>query len=117
MNETVSADTPPGAGLGEAIHAGAGIIALVLGGMMFYYPWALHAFAGLMILCAASAVIISWRTDSWVTGHYLAMLPVLGVIGGYLGITGAFTFAYVCLWLAFAHFVRRGIEAARAKQG
>ena len=70
-----------------------------------------------MLVAAVSAVIISWRTDSWVTGHYLAMAPVAGVIGGYLGVPGAFTFAYVCLWLAFAHFVRRGIEAMRANDG
>jgi hypothetical protein len=42
--------------LGAVIHSGAGIIALVLGGLMYFYSWALLLFAGLMILSAISAV-------------------------------------------------------------
>ena len=85
MADTTTEKTS-GPGLADYIHATAGILALVLGGLMYWYAWALHAFAALMIVSAVSAVIISWRTDSWVTGHYLAMAPVLGVIGGYAGI-------------------------------
>lgn len=110
------ASTPPhnsGIDFGGLIHASAGILSLVVGGLMYSYLWAQHTFAGLMILSAVSAVIISWRTDAWVPGHWLAMAPVLGIGAGYLGIAGGFTFAYVCLWVAFAHFVWRGIQAAR----
>lgn len=114
MSETAPIVPESGPGLPEAIHAGAGLLALGLGAGMYFREWALHAFAGLMVLSAVSAVIISWRTDTWVRGHFLAMAPVVGVIGGYLGIVGAFTFAYVCLWLAFGHFVYRGIQASRA---
>jgi hypothetical protein len=117
MTETLTDAPKTGPGLGDYIHVVASLAALALGGAMYFYGWAKHAFAGLMIVSAVSAVIISWRTDSWVTGHYLAMAPVLGVGGGYLSIPGAFTFAYLCLWLAFAHFVRRGIQAARASKG
>ncbi len=35
---------------GAKIHAGAGIISLVVGGLMYAYSWALPIFAGLMIL-------------------------------------------------------------------
>lgn len=113
MSETVRHGNDAGPGVGDYIHVAASLIALGLGGLMYFYPWALHGFAVLMIISAVSAVIISWRTDSWVTGHYLAMAPVLGVGAGYLGVPGGFTFAYVCLWLAFGHFVRRGLEASR----
>ena len=99
--------------IGALIHAAAGIIALVLGGLMYFYSWAQPWFAALMLLSAVSAVIISWRMDAWVPGHWLAMLPVLGVILGYLGMAWGFTLAYVCLWIAFGHFVYRGIQTAR----
>jgi hypothetical protein len=42
--------------LGAVIHSGAGIIALVLGGLMYFYSWALPLFAGLKIRSAISAV-------------------------------------------------------------
>ena len=115
MSESIPAAPESGPGLADLIHAFAGIVALGLGATMYFREWAVHAFSALMLISAVSAVIISWRTDSWVRGHFLAMAPVLGVIGGYLGVTGAFTFAYVCLWLAFAHFVFRGIQATRAR--
>ena len=113
MSDATHTAPQSGPGLPEIIHATAGVLALGLGATMYFREWALHAFSGLMILSAVSAVIISWRTDTWVRGHFLAMAPVVGVIGGYLGIVGAFTFAYLCLWLAFGHFVYRGIQASR----
>ena len=100
--------------IGALIHSCAGILALVMGGMMYSYPWALHVFAGLMILSAVSAVLISWRMDAWVPGHWLAMLPVIGVGMGYAGIGWGFTLAYVCLWIAFIHFIVRGVQAMKA---
>jgi uncharacterized membrane protein HdeD (DUF308 family) len=100
------------------IHASAGILALVAGGLMYSYTWALVLFSGLMILSGVSAIIISWRDDAWVPGHFLAMLPVIGVVCGLLAVPYAFTFAYVCLWLAFIHFVYRGyIKIQEAKAG
>jgi hypothetical protein len=86
------------------------MLALIVGGLMYVYTWALPVFSGLMLLSAVSAVVISWRMDAWVPGHWLAMLPVIGVGIGYLYHPWGFTFAYVCLWVAFAHFVIRGIS-------
>tara|TARA_B110000093_G_scaffold168596_1_gene195874 strand:+ start:631 stop:990 length:360 start_codon:yes stop_codon:yes gene_type:complete len=103
--------------LGAVIHSGAGIIALVLGGLMYFYSWALPLFAGLMILSAISAVWISWAQDAWVPGHWLAMLPVIGVLVGYLFAPWGYTLAYVCLWIAFIHFIIRGVQKMRAGQG
>ena len=73
-------------------------------------------FSGLVILTAFSAISISWRADAWVTGHWLAMLPVLGVGAGLYGIAGGYTFAYICLWIAFLHFVIRGIQKNAGSQ-
>lgn len=96
--------------LGGLTHGLAGIAAIVLGGLMYIYPWALNAFAVLMLVSAVSAILISWRMDAWVPGHFLSMLPILGVIAGYAGVPGGFTFAYVCLWTAFLHFIWRGLQ-------
>ena len=98
---------------GAVIHSIAGIISLVLGGLMYWYPWALNGFAGLMILSAGTAIYISWRDDAWVPGHWLAMLPVIGIIIGFGFSEWGFTFAYVTLWIAFLHFVIRGIQAMK----
>lgn len=95
--------------VGAVIHATAGILALVLGGLMYFYAWAEPVFSSLMLLSAVSAIIISWRMDAWVPGHWLAMLPVIGVGVGYLYSQWGFTLAYICLWIAFTHFVVRGI--------
>ena len=100
--------------LGGLTHAAAGIAAVVLGGLMYFYPWAVTAFAVLMLVSAVSALLISWRMDAWVPGHWLSMLPIVGVVAGYLGVPGGYTFAYVCLWLAFLHFIRRGIQGMQA---
>ena len=62
MPETNS--TKPGESvldLGALIHSSAGIIALILGALMYAYNWALPLFASLMILSAVSAV--------WITTH------------------------------------------------
>ena len=99
--------------IGALVHSSAGIIALVLGGLMYTYPWALHAFSGLMILSAVSAIWISWRQDAWVPGHWLAMLPVVGVAIGYFFAFWGYTVAYICLWIAFIHFVIRGVQQLR----
>jgi len=102
--------------LGALIHSSAGIIALVLGGLMYFYTWALPLFAGLMIISAVSAVWISWAQDAWVPGHWLAMLPVIGVLVGYFVAPWGFTLAYICLWIAFGHFVIRGVQQMRAEK-
>ena len=100
--------------VGALVHASAGILALVMGGLMYAYHWAQPVFAGLMLLSAVSAVIISWRMNAWVPGHWLAMLPVIGIGIGYAGADWGFTMAYVCLWIAFAHFVIRGLQLQKA---
>ena len=102
--------------IGALIHAGAGIIALVAGGLMYVHSWALALFAGLMILSALSAIWISWTQDAWVPGHWLAMLPIIGVALGYFVAPWGYTLAYVCLWIAFAHFIIRGITKIRAQR-
>jgi hypothetical protein len=117
MSETNS--TQPGESaldIGALIHSGAGIIALVLGGLMYAYSWALPLFSGLMILSAVSAVWISWRQDAWVPGHWLAMLPIIGIGLGYFVAPWGYTLAYICLWIAFVHFVVRGIQQVRAQR-
>jgi len=96
--------------IGAVIHSGAGIIALVLGGLMYVYDWAVPLFSGLMVLSAVSAIWISAAHNSWVLGHWLAILPVIGIGIGYLGVAWGFTLAYVCPWIAFIHFVERGIK-------
>lgn len=100
--------------VGALVHSSAGIIALVTGGLMYAYDWALPVFAGLMILSAVSAIWISWAQDAWVPGHWLAMLPVAGIAIGYLIAPWGYTLAYICLWIAFVHFVIRGIQKMRA---
>ena len=98
---------------GAVIHSSAGIISLVVGGLMYFYAWALPVFAGLMILSAVSAIAISWRSDAWVPGHWLAMLPVAGILVGYFLADWGYTLAYICLWIAFVHFVVRGMQKMR----
>jgi len=100
--------------LGALIHSGAGVIALVLGGLMYAYTWALPLFSSLMILSAVSAIWISWSQDAWVPGHWLAMLPIIGIGLGYFVAPWGYTLAYVCLWVAFVHFIIRGIQKVRA---
>ena len=95
--------------VGALIHASAGILALMLGGLMYFYAWAQPVFSGLMLLSAVSAIIISWRMNAWVPGHWLAMLPVIGVGVGYLYSPWGLTYAYISLWIAFTHFIVRGI--------
>lgn len=99
--------------MGAIIHSSAGIISLVMGGLMYVYDWALPFFAGLMILSAVSAIAISWRSKAWVAGHWLAMLPVAGIAIGYFYANWGYTLAYACLWVAFVHFVIRGAQAMR----
>ena len=112
----VHTDPAPQSGidLGALAHAAAGISAVVLGGLMYTRPWAQDAFSILMIVAAVSAVYFSWKHSAWVTGHWLAMVPVTGVILGYLGRQWGFTLAYVTLWIAFIHFVIRGVQSLRA---
>ena len=66
-----------------------------------------------MILSAVSAVVISWHSNAWVPGHWLAMLPVAGIATGYFIADWGYTMAYILLWIAFAHFVIRGVQAMR----
>ena len=103
-----------GIDFGALAHAIAGISAVVLGGLMYTRPWAQDVFSILMIVGAVSAVYFSWKHSAWVTGHWLAMVPVTGVILGYVGWQWGFTLAYVTLWIAFIHFVIRGVQSLRA---
>ena len=112
----VPTDSAPQSGIdfGALAHAIAGISAVVLGGLMYTRPWAQDVFSILMIVAAVSAVYFSWKHSAWVTGHGLAMVPVTGVIVGYVGGQWGFTLAYVTLWIAFIHFVIRGVQSLRA---
>ena len=103
-----------GIDFGALAHAIAGISAVVLGGLMYTRPWAQDVFSILMIVAAVSAVYFSWKHSAWVTGHWLAMVPVTGVIVGYVWWQRGFTLAYVTLWIAFIHFVIRGVQSLRA---
>ena len=96
------------------IHSSAGVLALILGGFMLAdgTPWLSHVFSLLMVITFVSAVVISWWTESWVRGHFLAMTPVFGIGLGYVGYPIGFTLAYVLLCLAFAHFIYRGFVPA-----
>lgn len=102
-----------GVDLAALTHAIVGVCALVLGGLMYIEPWAQALFALLMVVSAASAVYFSWKHSAWVIGHWLAMVPVLGVILGYIGWQWGFTLAYAALWIAFIHFVIRGVQSMR----
>ena len=112
----VPTDSAPQSGtdFGALAHAIAGISAVVLGGLMYTRPWAQDVFSILMIVAAVSAVYFSWKHSAWVTGHWLAMVPVTGVILGYVGWQWGFTLAYVTLWIAVIHFVIRGVQSLRA---
>ena len=114
----IPTDPAPQSGIdfGALAHAIAGIAAVVLGGLMYTRPWAVDLFATLMLAAAVSAVYFSWKHSAWVTGHWLAMVPVTGVLLGYLGWQWGFTLAYVTLWIAFIHFVIRGVQSLRAQQ-
>jgi len=92
------------------IHSSAGVLALVLGGLMLaeWPPWATHAFSLLMVISFVSAVVISWWTTSWVRGHFLAMTPVFGIVLGYAGYPIGFALPNGLLSLAFPHFIYRG---------
>lgn len=113
-NERQTDNGPESIDFGALAHALAGILALVLGGLMYTKPWAQDAFSLLMAVSAASAIYFSWKHSAWVMGHWLAMVPVTGVILGYLGWQWGYTLAYAALSIAFAHFVIRGIRAMRA---
>ena len=116
-NASVDPAANKGVDLGALSHAIAGVCALVLGGLMYSRPWAQELFALLMIAAAASAVYVSWKHSAWATGHWLAMVPVFGVMLGYIGWEWGFTLAYVTLWIAFTHFVTRGIQSTRPAEG
>ena len=103
-----------GIDFGALAHAIAGISAVVLGGLMYTRAWAQEVFSILIIVAAVIAVYFSWKHSAWVTGHWLAMVPVTGVIVGYVGWQRGFTLAYVTLWIAFIHFVIRGVQSLRA---
>ena len=99
---------------GALAHAIAGISAVVLGGLMYTRAWAQEVFSILIIVAAVIAVYFSWKHSAWVTGHWLAMVPVTGVIVGYVWWQRGFTLAYVTLWIAFIHFVIWGVQSLRA---
>ena len=114
----IPTDPAPQSGIdvGALAHAIAGIAAVVLGGLMYTRPWAQDLFAILMLVAAVSAVYFSSRHSAWVPGHWLAMVPVTGVVLGYLGWQWGFTLAYLTLWIAFIHFVIRGVQSLRASE-
>ena len=80
-------DPAPQGGIdsGALAHAIAGISAAVLGGLMYTRPWAQDIFSILMIVAAVSAVYFTWNHSAWVTGHWLAMVLVTGVILDLMG--------------------------------
>ena len=117
MSDIPTAPAPQsGIDVGALAHAIAGIAAVVLGGLTYTRPWAQDLFAILMLVAAVSAVYFSWRHSAWVPGHWLAMVPVTGVVLGYLGWQWGFTLAYVTLWVAFIHFFIRGVQSLRARE-
>ena len=91
----ILADLAPQSGIdfGALARAIVGISAAVLGGLMYTRPWAQDVFSILMIVAAVSAVYFSWKHSAWVTGHWLAMVPVTGVILGYVGWQWGYTLA------------------------
>ena len=99
---------------GAVIHAVAGLAAVILGALMYFKPWARDLFSILMIVAAIAAIYFSWKHSAWVPGHWFAMLPVVGVVLGYLGWQWGFSLAYVTLWLAFVHFIIRGLQSLQA---
>ena len=98
------------------IHSCAGVFCLVLRALMFVdgYDWARDGFSAMMLLTFVSALVISVVTKSWVTGHYLAMLPVVGVALGYAGWSLGFNLAYLLIWAAFLHFLWRGYQLSKS---
>jgi hypothetical protein len=114
MEEEAAGSTESQWDIGALIHAVSGVSAIVLGGLMYSKAWAQGLFSLLMGIAAVSAIYFSWKHDAWVRGHWLAMVPVMGVILGYVGWPPGFTLAYVALWLAFIHFVIRGIQSWRS---
>jgi hypothetical protein len=96
------------------IHSSAGVLSLIFGTLMFFdgFPWSVHAFSAMMLLSFVSALIISFLTSSWVQGHFLAMLPVVGIALGYRGYEWGFALAYILIWAAFLHFLWRAYESA-----
>ena len=114
MTQVQHTNESSGIDWGALSHAVAGIAALVLGGLMYSRPWAQDVFSLLMLVSAVSAIYFSWRHNAWVTGHWLAMVPVTGVVVGHLGWQWGFTLAYVTLWIAFIHFIYRGVQSLRA---
>jgi hypothetical protein len=79
---------------GAVIHAVAGLAAVILGALMYFKPWARDLFSILMIVAAIAAIYFSWKHSAWVPGHWFAMLPVVGVMLGYLGWQWGFSLAY-----------------------
>jgi hypothetical protein len=114
MEEKAAPTTKSQWDIGALTHAFAGVSAIVLGGLMYSRAWAQDLFSALMVMAAASAIYFSWRHNAWVRGHWLAMVPVMGVILGYGGWPIGFTLAYGALWLAFIHFVVRGLQSLRS---
>jgi len=103
-----------GIDFGALARAIAAITAVVLGGQMYTSPLAQDVFSILMIAAAVSAVYFSWKHLAWVMDHWLAMVPVTGVTLGYVGWQWGYTLAYVTLWVAFIHFVDRGVQSLSA---
>ena len=99
---------------GAVTHAIAGLSAVIVGALMYVKPWAQDVFSVLMVVAAIAAIYFSWKHSAWVTGHGFAMLPVIGVVLVYLGWQWGFSLAYVTLWLAFVHFIIRGLQSLRA---
>ncbi len=73
---------------GAVTHAVAGLSAGILGALMYFKPWARDVFSMLMVVAAIAAIYFSWKHSAWVPGYWFAMLPVVGVVLGYLGYLG-----------------------------
>ena len=112
----IPTDPAPQGGVdsGTLAHWLAGISAVVLSGLMYTRPREQDLFSILVIAAAVSAMYFTWKHSAWVTVHWLAMVPVTGVILGFMGWLWGYTLAYVTLWIAFIHSVVGGDQSLRA---
>ena len=109
-----SPEAPGGIDWGALAHALAGISAVILGGLMYTRPKAGCVRATDDRRCGQCGVFFLEACrlgDGPLVGHG----AVTGVAAGYLGWQWGFTLAYVTLWLAFIHFVIRGLQSLRAR--
>ena len=66
-----------------------------------------------MIAAAVSAVYFSWKHSAWVMGHWLARVPVTGIILGFMEWLWGYNLAYVTFWIVFIYSVIGGVQSLR----